>query len=182
MSKNKVCSVEKAGSLDNKIRRFLQNPKKILTPYIKEGMTVLDLGCGPGFFTIEIARMTGNSGKVIAADLQEGMLRIVKDKIKDTPLEQIISVHKCEEKKIGLNETIDFVLAFYFIHEVPDQDVLFKEIYSILKPGGEMLIVEPPLHVSKSGFKNMLMKIKSAGFSIVSEPKLFINKAVLIKK
>ena len=182
MIKNKVCSVEIAGSLDNRIRRFLQNPKKILTPYIKEGMTVLDLGCGPGFFTIEIARLTGNSGKVIATDLQEGMLRIVKDKIKDTPLEQIIFAHKCEEKKIGLNESVDFVFAFYFIHEVPDQDALFKEIYSILKPGGEMLIVEPPLHVSKSGFKNMLIKIKSAGFSIVSEPKLFMNKAVLIKK
>ena len=182
MSKSKVCSVEKAGGLDNKFRRFLQNPKKILKPYIKEGMTVLDLGCGPGFFTIEIAKMTGASGKVIAADLQDGMLQKVKDKISGTPLEQIISLHKCEENKIGLNETVDFILAYYFVHEVPDQDVLFKEIYTILKPGGNMLIVEPPFHVSKAGFNEMLTKIENAGLEIISEPKSFLNKEVLLKK
>ncbi len=63
MSKSKVCSVELAGGLDNKFRRFLQNPQKILKPYLKEGMTVLDLGCGPGFFTIEIAKMIGSFRK-----------------------------------------------------------------------------------------------------------------------
>ena len=182
MNKSKVCSVEKSGSLDNKIRRIIQNPQKILKPYIKEGMTVLDLGCGPGFFTLEIAKMTGTSGKVIAADLQEGMLQLVRNKIKGTTLEQIIVLHKCEESKIGLNENVDFVLAFYFVHEVPDQDVLFKEIYSILKPGGCMFIVEPPLHVSKSAFKNMLMKIENAGFDIITYPKSAFNKTVLIKK
>lgn len=48
--KNRVCPVELAGSLDNKIRKWFQNPQKILAPYIKEGMKVLDIGCGPGFF------------------------------------------------------------------------------------------------------------------------------------
>ncbi len=51
----RVCPVALSGSLDNSIRRWLQNPKKILSPYIKEGMTVLDVGCGPGFFSIEMA-------------------------------------------------------------------------------------------------------------------------------
>jgi ubiquinone/menaquinone biosynthesis C-methylase UbiE len=182
MSNSKVCSVEKAGSLDNKFRRFLQNPQKILKPYIKEGMTVLDIGCGPGFFTIDIAGIVGASGKVFAADLQEGMLQKVKDKITGTSLEQTISLHKCEENKIGLNEKVDFVLAFYFVHEVPDQDILFKEIYTILKPGGKMLIVEPPFHVSRAAFNEMLTKIENAGFEIISEPKSFFNKSVLIKR
>jgi ubiquinone/menaquinone biosynthesis C-methylase UbiE len=182
MNKSKVCSVEKSGLLDHKIRRIIQNPQKILKPYIKEGMTVLDIGCGVGFFTIEIAKMTGSSGKVIAADLQEGMLQILRNKIKGTPLEQIVVLHKCEENKIGLNEPVDFVLAFYFVHEVPDRDVLFKEIYSILKPGGKMFIVEPPLHVSKSEYKQMLKIIEYAGFKIISVPKLFLNKAILLMK
>jgi ubiquinone/menaquinone biosynthesis C-methylase UbiE len=70
--KNKrICPVEYAVGLDNSVRRLLQNPRKILKPYIHEGMTVLDLGCGPGFFSIEIAKMLKDSGKVIAADLQE---------------------------------------------------------------------------------------------------------------
>jgi hypothetical protein len=44
VEKTRVCPVERAGSLDNGIRKWLQNPRKILGPYIEEGMTVLDLG------------------------------------------------------------------------------------------------------------------------------------------
>ncbi len=47
---NHVCPVEEAGILDNKFRRWLQKPQKIVSPYIEEGITVLDIGCGPGFF------------------------------------------------------------------------------------------------------------------------------------
>jgi ubiquinone/menaquinone biosynthesis C-methylase UbiE len=72
--KNRVCPTAIAGYLDNRFRRWFQNPRKILGPYIKEGMTVLDLGCGPGFFSIDIAQMVGKSGRVIASDLQVGML------------------------------------------------------------------------------------------------------------
>jgi ubiquinone/menaquinone biosynthesis C-methylase UbiE len=59
-----VCPSRFAGSLDNSFRRWLQNPQKILKPYIKEGMTVLDLGCGPGVFTLELASLVHESGKV----------------------------------------------------------------------------------------------------------------------
>ena len=66
-----MCPVEPANSLDSKIRKWLQNPRKILSPYIKEGMTVLDVGCGPGFFSIERATMIGRDGMVITVVLQE---------------------------------------------------------------------------------------------------------------
>jgi len=91
---NCVCPVEIAGGLDNRIRRWLQNPKKILGPYIEEGKIILDLGCGPGFFSIDMAQMVGKSGRVIASDLQEGMLHKVRDKIKGTELEERITLHK----------------------------------------------------------------------------------------
>jgi len=100
--KNRVCPVTLARFLDNRIRRWLQDPRKILRPYIKEGMTVLDVGCGPGFFSIELARMVGKSGRVIASDLQEGMLRKLRDKIRGTELEERITLHRCEKNKLGL--------------------------------------------------------------------------------
>jgi 2-polyprenyl-3-methyl-5-hydroxy-6-metoxy-1,4-benzoquinol methylase len=56
----RVCPVERAASLDNRIRRWLQNPQKILRPYIEKGMTVLDIGCGPGFFSIDMAQLVAN--------------------------------------------------------------------------------------------------------------------------
>ena len=62
------------------IRRLLQNPRKILSPFIKEGMTVLDLGCGPGFFSLDMAHMVGSAGRAIAVDLQQGMLIKLREK------------------------------------------------------------------------------------------------------
>lgn len=178
---NRVCPVEISGSLDSKIRQWLQNPQKILRPYIKEGMTVLEVGCGPGFFTIDLAKMVGKSGRVIASDLQEGMLQKVKDKIKGTEFEERIVLHRCEENKIGLSEQVDFVLLFYMVHEVPNKEDFFNEIKTILKPNGQVLIVEPPFHVSKSAFKKTVRQAKSVGFINTKGPKLLFSKAVMLK-
>jgi len=139
---NGVCPVERAGSLDNRIRRWLQNPYKILGPYIEEGMTVLDIGCGPGFFSIDMAQMVGSTGRVIASDLQEGMLGKLRDKIKGTELEERIILHKCGKNKIALSENVDFVLAFYMVHEISNHDEFFSEIESLLRPNGQVFIVE----------------------------------------
>ena len=176
----KVCPVEKAGGLDNSFRRFIQNPEKIVKPYIKPGMVVLDLGCGPGFFTIEIAKILNGQGKVVAADLQEGMLEIIRQKIRKTELEQRIELHKCQDQWVGVTEKVDFILAFYVVHEVPDQDKLFLELKSILKPNGKIFIVEPKFHVPKKSFNNMLERVKNLGFEIIKRPKLFLNRAVVL--
>ena len=178
----RVCPVERADHLDNRIRRWLQNPHKILRPYIKQGITVLDLGCGPGFFSIDMAQMVGKSGQVIASDLQEGMLQKVKDKIKGTELEQRITLHKCEENKIGVSEHVDFVLLFYMVHEVPNKEEFFKEIGTILSPNGQVLIVEPPFHVSKSAFEETVRIAKDFGFTDIEGPKVLFSKTVILKR
>lgn len=180
--KNHVCPVKRAGSLDNRIRRWIQNPQKILKPYIKEGMTVLDLGCGPGFFSIDIAKMVDKSGKVIAADLQEGMLEKLRDKIKGTKFEERITLHKCQENRIGAAENVDFILLFYMVHEVPNIEEFFNEIVTILKPAGQVLIVEPPFHVSKTAFEETIQKAQDAGLAEIERPKVLFSKAALLKK
>lgn len=177
---SKTCPVEIAGGLDNSIRRFLQNPQKLLKPFIHEGMTVLDIGCGPGFFSVEIAKLLGDSGKVIAADLQEGMLEKVNKKIRGTKLEQRIELHKCMSNKIGVVEKVDFILAFYMIHEVQDPDKLFNELKSILKPNGRIYIIEPKIHVSGKSFDEMTLKLEALGFTIIERPKVFFSRTVLL--
>ena len=178
---NKICPVEKAGGLDNSFRKLLQNPLKILKPYIEEGMTVLDLGCGPGFFSLEIAKLLIDSGKVIAVDLQEGMLDRVRTKIKGTELENRITLHKCHQDRIDLNEKVDFILAFYMIHEVPNEDKLFRELKSITKPNGLLFIVEPKFHVSKKSFDLMIDKVKQIGFEVQDSPRVFFSRTVILK-
>ena len=78
-----VCPPILAKTLDNFVRQFFHDPQKILKSYVKTGMTVLDFGCGPGVFSIPIAKMVGPSGRVIAADLQPGMLEKVRAKIQE---------------------------------------------------------------------------------------------------
>lgn len=179
---NRVCPVERAGSLDSHIRSWIQNPEKILRPYIKEGMTVLDFGCGPGFFSIDIAKMIGESGQVIACDLQEGMLQKIRAKIHGTELEKRIILHQCQETRIGVSENIDFILAFYMVHEIPNKETFFREINVLLKPHGQVLIVEPPFHVSKKAFEETIKTALDSGFVAIERPKVLFSKAVILQK
>jgi len=179
---HRICPVERAGGLDNRIRRWIQNPQKIVGRYIREGMTVLDIGCGPGFFSVDMAQMVGKSGRVIASDLQEGMLQKLRDKIEGTELEERITLHKCEENKIGVSEQVDFVLLFYMVHEVPHKEEFFNEIGTLIKPNGRVFIVEPPLHVSKKAFEETVRKAQDAGFTEVERPNVLFSKTVIVKK
>ena len=177
-----ICRVERAGALDNALRRWIQNPRKILQPFIKEGMTILDVGCGPGFFSVEIAKLLNGSGKVIAADVQDGMLEIIRKKISDTALEQTVELHKSDFERIGVVEKVDFILAFYMIHEVRNQEMFFEELISILKPNGLILIVEPKFHVSKTKFRTMIDKLETSGFTIVDSPQVRFSRTIALTK
>jgi ubiquinone/menaquinone biosynthesis C-methylase UbiE len=179
--KHRVFPVERAGSLNTIFRRWVQNPHGILRPYIKEGMSVLDFGCGPGYFTLEMARMVGASGRVIACDLQDGMLEKLRAKVKACRLDNVISMHKCSEDRIGVAEAVDFVLAFYILHEVPDQGCHLSEIRGLLKSDGKLLVVEPTFRVSKSEFDETVMKTKNAGLVPVEAPRIFLSRAAVFR-
>jgi ubiquinone/menaquinone biosynthesis C-methylase UbiE len=175
-----VCPAFFAGSLDNYLRKKIQDPRKTLDPFINEGMTVLDLGCGPGYFSVEIAKMVGDSGKLIAADLQEGMLEKLRQKISGTYLEKRIELHKCFESSTGVAQKVDFILAFWMIHEVPGHERLFSELKGLLKPDGKILVVEPKIHVTGRAFEKMLSVIKMTGFEIAAGPKAFFSRSLVL--
>ena len=145
-------------------------------------MTALDFGCGPGFFTIDMAKMVGKSGRVIACDLQDGMLEKLRAKIKGSPFENIITLHKCQKDRIGVTESVDFMLVFYMLHEVPNQDNYLKEIYSLLKPGGKVLLVEPTFHVSKSEFNFSVDKAITSGLLLAESPKVFLGRTAVFRR
>ena len=165
--------------LDNPIRRLIHNPEEILGGYIERGQMVLDIGCGSGTFTLALAKMVGENGKVIAVDVQEEMLQMVRKKAAKEGLQSRIITHKSGQNSIGIYDKVDFALAFYMVHEVPDVKAFLKEIALLLKPNGKLLIVEPKIHVSASSFKNTLEAAKLAGLKPISEPKIRFSRSML---
>jgi len=176
-----VCPYQRAWTLDNWIRRLLQNPYKIVGQYIEEGQVGMDLGCGPGFFSLAMAKMVGEKGKVISVDIQDEMLQILKSKSERQGLSSRIVFHKAQPEKLGISEMVDFALAFYMVHEVPDKKSFLSEVASHLKSDGRFLIVEPKFHVLKSDFASTLEVAQSVGLEQVSEPKLSLSRTVLLK-
>ena len=177
-----ICSYQRAWALDIWIRKYIHNPYKIVGEYIKEGQTVLDLGCGPGFFSLAMAKMVGENGRVISVDIQEEMLQKLRDKSERSGLGSRIVPHKAQPDKIGILEMVNFALAFYMIHEVPNKRSFLSEVASHLKPDGRFLIVEPKFHVSKPDFDSNLKVAQSAGLKQIYEPKILFSRAALLIK
>ncbi|SFM49441.1 class I SAM-dependent methyltransferase [Methanolobus profundi] len=178
----RLCPVEMSVGLDNRFRRWLQDPVKIIGPYLRGGMEVLEVGCGPGFFTLDISRMIGDTGKVVAVDLQEGMLQKVRNKIASSDSGKNITLHRCEVDRLGLSGSFDLVFLYYVVHEIPDKASLFRELSTLLKSDGLIYIAEPPIHVSKNTFELIIRAAEDAGFVIKDRPKRFPDKVVVLGK
>lgn len=170
--------------IDNRLRRWLHNPEKILTPYVRAGMTALDFGCGMGMFTIAMARLVGETGRVISVDLQQPMLDVLARRAARGQMAQRIRVHHCEAESIGLSETqaVDFALAFYCVHEVPEPNRLLGEIQALLRPGGRLLIAEPIGHVRTDAFARTLSQAGGHGFQVEDRPRIRLSHAVVLRK
>ena len=97
--------VEHAHHLSSRFRRLFYNPNPLLVPLVNAGDTVVDLGCGPGYYTLPLARMVGDEGRVIAVDVQQEMLSTLRERAEEAGLANRIQPHLTSDETIGL-ETI----------------------------------------------------------------------------
>jgi ubiquinone/menaquinone biosynthesis C-methylase UbiE len=169
-------------TIDIPLRRWLHDPQKIVGPYVKPGMNVLDVGCGVGWFSIPMARMVGDRGRVVAVDLQPQMLDRLRRRAEKAGVAGRIELRQCEQDRLGVHAEADFALAFAMLHEVPDQRRLLGEIRDCLKPGGNLLLAEPPIHVSAKRFAGEVAIAEEAGFRTLDRPQLRWCHAVVLGK
>ncbi len=169
-------------TFDNPLRKLIHNPHKILRPYVKAGSTVLDVGCGMGYFSLELARLVGPQGKVFAADLQPRMLAGLERRSHKAGLQTVIQPHLCGANSIGLTEPVDMIFAFWMVHEVSDRKAFLQELFSLLKPDGVLLIVEPLIHVTQKNFEYTLDLGNEIGFSEISHPEVAVSRSVVFLK
>lgn len=162
------------------LRRWTQNPEKILGPHVREGMTVLEIGPGMGFFTIPAATLVGARGRVIAVDVQERMLKALVKRAKKYGVAERLDTRVGAPNDIGVSDPIDVCLALNVAHEVPDVRSLFSQIRSILKSDGTVLLAEPKHHVSEADFRVTLDQAIAAGFRVRGDPMVPRSRSVLM--
>jgi len=182
----KLYPVKYSWVLDNFLRKVVQNPRFILNTVLrgcfKKGITILDVGCGNGFFTFALADLVGPEGKIIAVDAQQEMLDELKKKLQNNDLSKRIELRRYDSNKINIQKQVDFIFAFYMMHEVVNQKEFLQELREILKPDGKMLIVELIGRVSQSEFKKIFENCEKAGFKVTGRPTIFLNRTLLLAK
>jgi ubiquinone/menaquinone biosynthesis C-methylase UbiE len=167
------------------MRRLAQRPARVLGPFVRPGILVVEAGCGMGFFTLDLARMVGPRGRVVAVDLQPRMLSGLRRRAARAGLEGAVDIRLAQPDRLGIDDLagqVDLVLAFYVVHEVRDQTAFFAEVAGALKPEGAVLFVEPPLHVSRAAFEVSLAAAAGAGLVVRDRPRIGPSKAALLGK
>jgi ubiquinone/menaquinone biosynthesis C-methylase UbiE len=178
-----VCPPWLSWLLINPIRSLSQNPRKTLQRFIREGDTVLDAGCGPGYFTTVMAELVGENGLVIAADIQEWMLENVRKRVERAGLPGRVRLHLAQADRLNVpSDHVDFALALWMAHEVPDKGRFFSEILACLKPGGTLLLAEPKIHISENNFREIVEAVRKAGFNTAGPVPVRLSRAVIFHK
>jgi ubiquinone/menaquinone biosynthesis C-methylase UbiE len=165
------------------MRRWRQNPERILEPWVRPGMTAVDVGCAMGYFTLPLARLVGPTGRVVAADLQARMLRTLERRARRAGLSELIETRRCGADSLGLADLagcVDFALAFAVAHEVPDVRRLMDELAALLAPAGRVLLAEPSGHVSAEEFAASLAAAETASLTVESQPAIARSRAVVL--
>jgi ubiquinone/menaquinone biosynthesis C-methylase UbiE len=176
-----VCPWWLAYTFDNPIRKLFQDPRKMLASYVKEGMRVMDVGCGMGFFSIGMAQLIGEQGRVFSVDLQPRMLATTAKRARRAGVDHRLELIQCTPDNLGISEKMDFILTFYMVHEVSDQRHFFKQLKSCLAPGGQFLTAEPRFHVSAVDFQKTIEAAQTCGFQLSEHPSIRFSHSALFK-
>lgn len=176
MSHGHKFSIERAKILDDPKRLSFLNPFDIIRQAgVKEGMYVADIGSGTGFLSIPLSKAVGESGRIFAVDINEGMHDILKGKMEDQGIKNIETTLS-QEDRIPLGDaSLDMAFTINTFHEF-DGDSTLEEVKRILKPHGKFFLIDwkkeempmgPPVQERKSleESKNILAGL---GFQVES--------------
>lgn len=156
-------------------------PEKLLRELgLAEGMTVADIGCGPGFFTIPAAQIVGPTGLALAADIQGEMLSTVRSRALEHGLTNVRIV-KTNDREIPIPAgTCDFALLAFTLHEIEHRASFLHRAARTLKPNGRLWALEwdkvegpvgPPME-DRITPEELLADAQAAGLKVVDERQL----------
>jgi ubiquinone/menaquinone biosynthesis C-methylase UbiE len=181
---HRVCPYWLGYLLLNPLRRLRENPKALLAPWVREGMVVLEPGPGMGFFTLDLARMVGPTGKVVTVELQERMLARLRRRAEKKGLENRIDARLATSDSLGIGDLagrVDLCVAIHVVHEIPDASGFFAQVRRALAPGGRIVLIEPRGHVSEDELEAMLDQARTSGFDVEQRPLPGATRSALLR-
>jgi 2-polyprenyl-3-methyl-5-hydroxy-6-metoxy-1,4-benzoquinol methylase len=148
-------------------------------------MTAIDIGCGMGFFSLPLARMVGDSGRVVCVDVQQKMLSTLGRRARRRGLSDIIDCRLATQEDLGIGDlvgTADVVLAVHVLHETAFPRRFLNHCYEALRPGGKMLVIEPRGHVADADFEASLQMAAEVGLPETERIGLSRSRGVVLTK
>ena len=107
---------------------------------LRSGQNVLEVGCGPGYFTVAAAEIVGGNGFLHSIDINPAAVQHVRQKVEEKGLKNVEVTRANVSKTALAQESIDLAFLFGIVHSLKDIDSVLSEMYRILKPGGELVV------------------------------------------
>jgi ubiquinone/menaquinone biosynthesis C-methylase UbiE len=144
---------------------------------VKPGQTICDMGCGNGFYTVQLAKLTGKNGKVYAVDIQPEMLDMLKKRARAAKIENIEPLLGTETDPRLPENSLDLVLMVDVYHEFSQPEPMLKAIRKSLKPEGRIALVEfraedpkvPILPEHKMSKRQILKEFPANGLKLIGQ-------------
>lgn len=172
--------------LNSLLRRLTQPPARVIARSgVKPGMTILDLGCGSGAFTLPAARVVGEQGKVYALDIQPAMLRQLERRLARQRNHDIGNVELKKASAYELpfpDESLDLVMSVAAFHEIPDKPRALREVKRVLKKSGTLALTELILDPDYPLAATTIKEGEAAGFTLETKKGNFWDYTVRFKK
>ena len=186
MAHERVCPWWMGYFLACPLRRFLQDPPKLIRPFVEPGMRVLEIGPGMGFFTLPLARAVGPAGKVFAVDVQKRMLDRLAGRALRAGLADRIECRLCPADSLAIDDlkgSLDFAFAMAVMHELPDRGCALREIHAALRAGAVFLIADPVSRFTQRELEETIRTAEAMGFVAENLPRTSrILRGTLLKK
>jgi ubiquinone/menaquinone biosynthesis C-methylase UbiE len=133
---------------------------------IRPGERVLELGPGPGAFTVDAAHCVGPEGRLVAVDIQPKMIAQVEKRVRQAGLANV-ETHVANAYDLPLNDaSVDRTFLVTVLPEIPDQARALAELHRVIRPGGLLSITEEFLDPDYPFAFETVRRVEAAGFSL----------------
>jgi ubiquinone/menaquinone biosynthesis C-methylase UbiE len=168
-----TCPVWLGYLLASPLRRLIERPSQLVLPLVKPGHRVLELGPALGFFTVPVAQAVQASGRVVCVDVQSAMLDRLGKRLEKRGLRDRAELRHCSPDDLGLGHEVggyDLALAIHVVHETPTPAGTLATLAACLRPGGQLLLIEPSGHCSRELWQQENAAVHQAGLVRMAHP------------